>query len=123
MILSEKDEVNIVKDPGLWLDFSTDDVAYWTACGPVDCQKHNGPFDKSHLLFCSSKPVRYCSQKRFVGTKANVEKYKREWLLYSPSTGSVYVLFVNCLLLKISHILLQDKGSVTGEIVLYTMLT
>ena len=28
------------------------------------------------------------------------------------------VLFVNCLLLKISHILLQEKDSVTGEVLL-----
>ena len=28
MILSAKDEVNIAKDPGLWLDFSADDEAY-----------------------------------------------------------------------------------------------
>ena len=50
----------------------------------------NGPFDKSYRRFNSDKPVRYCSQKLFVGTKANGEKYKREWLLYSPSIGSVY---------------------------------
>ena len=79
MIHSAKDEVNIAKDPGLWLDISADDVAYWTACGPSDCQQHFG----------SGKPVRNCLQKLFVGTKANGEKYKGEWLLYSPSTGSV----------------------------------
>ena len=28
------------------------------------------------------------------------------------------VLFVNCLLLNISHILLQENGSLTGEILL-----
>ena len=42
------------------------------------------------LAFASGKPTRYCSQKLFYGTKANGEQYKREWLLYSPSTGSVY---------------------------------
>ncbi|KAJ7332991.1 hypothetical protein JRQ81_015171 [Phrynocephalus forsythii] len=47
IILSAKDGVNhnVAKDPGLWLDLSTDDVAYWIACGPSDCQHHNGPFD------------------------------------------------------------------------------
>ncbi len=87
---SAKDEVNTAKYPGLWLDLSAADVAYWIACGPSDCQHHIGPFDKSCRHFSSGKPARYCSQKRFVGTKANGEKYKTEWLLYSPSTGSVY---------------------------------
>uniref|UniRef100_G3TY18 TTF-type domain-containing protein n=1 Tax=Loxodonta africana TaxID=9785 RepID=G3TY18_LOXAF len=33
---------------------------------------------------------RFCSQNIFLGCKANGENYKREWLLYSPSVGSVY---------------------------------
>ena len=85
--LSAKDEVNhnVAKDPGLWLDFSADDVGYWVACGPSDYQHHNVPFDKSNRYFSSGKPVRYYSQKLFVGTKANGEKYKREWLMYLSS--------------------------------------
>ena len=79
MIQSAKDDVNIAKEPGFWLDFSADDVAYWTACGASDCQHHNGIFDKSYKHFGSGKPVRYCLRKHFVGTKANGEKYKSEW--------------------------------------------
>ena len=88
--LSAKDEVNhnVAKDPGLWLDFSADGVAYWIACGPSDCQHHNGLFDKSNRHFSSGKPVRYCLQKLFVRTRANGEKYKREWLMYLSSTES-----------------------------------
>ena len=37
IIQSAKDEVNIAKDPGLWLDFSAVDVACWTTCGPGNC--------------------------------------------------------------------------------------
>ena len=37
MIQSTNDEVNIAKDPGFWLDFSPDDVAYWYARRPGDC--------------------------------------------------------------------------------------
>ena len=82
--LSAKDEVNhnVAENPGLWLNLAADDVAY--------LQHHNRPFDKSNRHFSSGKPVRYCLQKLFVGTKANGDKYKREWLMYSPSTGSVY---------------------------------
>jgi len=47
MIQSTNDEVNIAKDPGLWLDFSADGVTYWNARGPSDCQHHNEPFNKS----------------------------------------------------------------------------
>ena len=63
MIQSAKDKVNIVKDPGLWLDLSADDVAYWTTYGPSDCQYHNGPFDMFYRHFGRGKPVRNCSQK------------------------------------------------------------
>ena len=41
------DKINKSIDPGLWIDFSTDDVVYWVYCGPTDCQRHDGPFDKS----------------------------------------------------------------------------
>ena len=54
--------------------------------------------------FSGGQPVRYCSQKHFVGTEANGEKYERERV--------VIVFAINRI---ISHILLQEKGSVTGE--------
>ena len=85
MIQSAKDEVNVAKDPRLWLDSL---LMTWLIALLVD-PVTNGPFDKSYRYFGSGKPVRCCSQKLFVGTKANGEKYKREWLL-SPSTGSVH---------------------------------
>ena len=114
IIQSAKDEVNTAKDSGLWPDFSADNVAYWASCGPSNCQHHNGPFDKSYRHFSSDKPVRYCSQKRFVGTKANGEKYKRESGYYIQHQQDQLIV----LLLNISHNLLQEKGSVTGEILL-----
>ena len=100
--LSAKDEVNhnVAKDPGLWLDFSADDVAYLIVCGPSDCQHHYGPFDKSNRHFSSGKSVRYCLQKLFLETKANDEKYIRELLIYSPSTGSVYYFLCKLFALK-----------------------
>lgn len=76
IILHVKDEENhnLAKDSGLWLNFSANDVAYWIACGPSNCQHHTGPFDKSCRHFSTGKPIRYCSQKLFIGTKANGEK-------------------------------------------------
>ena len=77
-------------------------MAYWVDCGPTNCQHHYGPFDKSCRIYAGGKITRYCSQKLFYGTKANGEQYRREWLLYSPSTGSVY-----CFVCK----LFASKGS------------
>jgi len=70
-IQSANYEVNISKDSGLWLDFYADGVAYWNAR-----QHHNEPFNKSYRHFSSDQPVRYCSQKHFVDTKVNGEKYE-----------------------------------------------
>ncbi|XP_076362388.1 uncharacterized protein LOC143253073 [Tachypleus tridentatus] len=65
MLQCTKDEETKAKDQGLWLDYSADDVAYWVACGPTDCQHHNRPFDKFCWTFNSGKPVSYCLQKLF----------------------------------------------------------
>ena len=112
MIQSTKDEVDIAKDLELWLDISADDVAYWTVCGPSDCQHHNGTFDKSYRHFSSGKPVRYCLQKLVVETKSNGEKYKREWWLYSPATGSVHCFICKLFAPKIfSHVVTREGFS------------
>ena len=75
---AEDDEVNKAIHPGLWIDLSTDDVAYWVDCGPSDCQHHDGLFDKSCRTFAMGKPSRYCSQKLFYDIKANGVQSKRE---------------------------------------------
>lgn len=67
IIQSAKGEINITKDPGLWFDFSPDDVAFWIACEFLDYQHHSGPFDKSHRYFGSGKSERNCLQNNFVG--------------------------------------------------------
>ena len=80
-----------------WLDSGPTDcqhhVAYWVDTGPTDCQHHDGHFDKSCRTFAKGKSTRCCSQKLFYGIKANGEQYRRELLLYSPSTGSVCQTF------------------------------
>ena len=99
MIQSVNDEVNIAKDGCISL------LMTWLIGMLVDpVTVNNGPFDKSYCHFSGGQPVRYCSQKHFVGTEANGEKYERERV--------VIVFAINRI---ISHILLQEKGSVTGE--------
>ena len=84
------DKNNQSNDPGMWKEFNTDDIAYWIEIGPDICQHHEGPFENSLRMFNNGNQKRFCSQKIFSGTKVNGETYKREWLLYSQSTGSVY---------------------------------
>ena len=79
-------------DPGKWTKFSLKDTAYWIDNGPSNCQNQVGPFDASIRIWNSGdKEVkRSFSESNFYGTKANGESFKREWLLYSPSKGSIY---------------------------------
>ncbi|XP_065664784.1 zinc finger MYM-type protein 5-like [Hydra vulgaris] len=79
----ENDKINQAIDPGLWIDFSAYDMAYWVDCGPTNCQHHFGPFNKSCRIYAGGKKTSFVP-------KNNSEQYRREWLLYSPSTGSVY---------------------------------
>ena len=40
MLSLNKENYNLAKDPGLRLDFSSNNVAYWLSYGPSDCQHH-----------------------------------------------------------------------------------
>ncbi|XP_037782336.1 uncharacterized protein LOC119578782 [Penaeus monodon] len=58
----------------------------------IRCRHWNGNFAKSKRIFKNQN--RYCSKGIFQGIKANGEKFNREWLVYSPSTGYVFVLSI-----------------------------
>ena len=77
-------------DPGGWGEFSSDDISYWIEKGPVDCQHHDSSFERSRRTFNNEKQTRYCSKKIFSTKIPNGEVSSREWLLYSPSKGSVF---------------------------------
>ncbi|GBP40058.1 Zinc finger MYM-type protein 1 [Eumeta japonica] len=77
-------------DAGLWTEFSEEDICYWIDHGPENCQLHQGPFHESRRTYASGKSVRFCTPRLFFGKKANGETYKREWLLYSKTKGSLY---------------------------------
>ncbi|XP_057652317.1 zinc finger MYM-type protein 5-like [Diorhabda carinulata] len=93
---------NQENDPGLWREVSNVDEQNWLSCGPNDCQNHISSFEKSRRTYGSTS--RYCHEKVFIGQKPNGENYKREWLLYLPSTGSLY-----CFICKLFG---SDKSSV-----------
>ncbi|EMP36294.1 hypothetical protein UY3_06509 [Chelonia mydas] len=65
---------NSRKDPGMRVDFSTDDVAYWIDRGQNDCQHHIRPFEKSHLTFTKGKQTRHFSGSSRVSLYSQKEK-------------------------------------------------
>ena len=85
VILSEHERPN---DIGQWKSLSEDDKSYWIEKGPSECQHWNDNFKQSKRS--DKNHFRYCSKSIFKGTKANGEVYDREWLVYSPTIGSVY---------------------------------
>ena len=93
-------------DVGSWNKLSEEDIPFWINEGPGYCQYSDGPFDKSKREF--KNRTRQCSKSLFHGIKANGEKYDREWLVYSKSTGRLYC-FV-CKLLSICKSALSFDG-------------
>ena len=77
-------------DLSKWNSLSDEDRTYWIDKGPSDCQHWNDNFAKSKCIFKNQN--RYCSKGIFQGVKANGEKFSREWLVYSPSTGCVFCI-------------------------------
>ena len=106
MIQSAKDEVNTAKDPGLcWISL----LMTWLIGLLVDTvtvNTTNRPFGKSYRHYVVANVVR---RNFLLGQKANGEKYKREWLLYSPSTGSVYCFICKLFAPKnVSHFVTRE---------------
>ena len=115
MIQSAKDKVDIAKDPGLWLDISADDEAYWTACGLSDCQHHNGYLTSLTGISVVANQQDSVRRNFVLGQKPMVRNTRESDYCIHNQQDQLIILFVNCLLLKISHILLQENSSVTGE--------
>ncbi|CAM5082910.1 unnamed protein product, partial [Eretmochelys imbricata] len=105
---------NRKKDPGMWVDFSTDDVAYWIDRGPNDCQHHTGPFEKSCWTFTNGKQTRYCPQKIFFGMKAN-EQGNTGAMDACKDTGLVKSIGVSSFNIRqLEMILKKNQGSSTN---------
>ncbi|CAM1308648.1 Uncharacterised protein r2_g1872 [Pycnogonum litorale] len=105
-IKPEEKKCNQSNDVGLWDVLTEDDISYWIQKGYSECQNWEGPFEKSKRSF--KNQVRYCSKGLFCSKKVNGERYNREWLVYSPTTGRVYC-FV-CKLLSTSSTVLSSGG-------------
>lgn len=91
-IKPEKINFPKIYDIGCWNAFlNKEEIEILTKEGPEKYQHRTGPFLESKQLFQNN--VRFCSVGLFQSTKANGEKYLREWLTYSPSTGRVYCFY------------------------------
>jgi hypothetical protein len=79
-------------DPALWHPINNELRSYWINKGPSTCQNHTCGLSKSARDYTEGgkTKTRYLSQTAFKRVLRNGETVTREWLLYSPSKGSIY---------------------------------
>lgn len=75
-------------DPACWEKIDEDMRAYWIKIGPESCQNKDADVAASERQHKHQK--RYFSKTLFKRKLANGETQPREWLLYSPSKGTVF---------------------------------
>lgn len=111
---SEHEEANSISphdpeygpDPGLWKKITENVRLYWILNGPSKCQNHDCSFQASERHY--SDQNRKFSQKFIFRNHISGEKIRREWLLYSPSSGSIFC-FV-CLLFSEKQTKFSESG-------------
>ena len=81
-----KDSYN--KDPARWGKIDDRVQSYWAKKGPESCQNKEADIQASERPYGQHK--RYFSKNLFKRELQNGEYVIREWLLYSPSVGSVF---------------------------------
>lgn len=75
-------------DIGLWQNITNEMQDFWCTRDPNECQNFDCNFSASARQYDDSK--RFFSQSMFFRKHISGGKIKREWLMYSPSTGKVY---------------------------------
>jgi len=75
-------------DPAHWGKSDESARAYWAERGPGSCQNMNASFHASERVYKHQK--RLFSGSHFKRKLGNGEYIQRQWLLYSPSTGTVF---------------------------------
>ena len=88
--IDDPKHISIARDVGLWTELSHEEVSYWLERGPSRVQHSCGPFSNSKRMYITQS--RFCTKALFYSTKSNGETYNREWLVYSPSKGRVFLL-------------------------------
>ena len=82
-----KDSYNI--DPARWGKIDDRVQSYWAKKGPESCQNKEADIKASERVY-AGEHKRYFSKSFFQRELQNGESVSREWLLYSPSIGSVF---------------------------------
>lgn len=75
-------------DIGLWQNITNDVQDFWCSRDSNECQHFESDFSASSRQYEENK--RFFSQSLFFRNHISGGKIKREWLMYSPSTGKVY---------------------------------
>lgn len=82
---------DFTNDLGQWGEIDADTREYWAKKGPKDCQHTDSKFEKSARRYPGESFQRRCTKTFFVRTHPlNGEKFCRQWLCYSPSTGKLF---------------------------------
>lgn len=79
---------NLNADPGFWGDIDEPTRKYWLQMGPDKCRNKDADNAASERIHKQQK--RYFSKSLFMRKLNNGELVKREWLLYSPSKGTIF---------------------------------
>ena len=94
-------------DIALWKNISKEVREYWSMKGPKECQNYDGDFAASERQFKDQS--RKFSKHLLFRKHLSGEEIAREWIVYSPSTGSIFC-FV-CVLFGDKHITTQFSGT------------
>uniref|UniRef100_A0A3B3QZT7 TTF-type domain-containing protein n=1 Tax=Paramormyrops kingsleyae TaxID=1676925 RepID=A0A3B3QZT7_9TELE len=81
-------EANLSPDPGCWGEIDENARKYWITMGPDHCRNKDADVAASERQHKQQK--RYFSKSLFMRKLANGEIVNREWLIYSPSRGTVF---------------------------------
>eukprot|EP00794_Sanderia_malayensis_P003780 gene3780-biopygen3227 len=82
-------------DAAQWTEITEELRHYWASNGPTQCQRWTSPSIQSAREFKERGRIknRYFSESLLHRNLPDGEKIKREWLLYSPSTGKVFCFY------------------------------
>lgn len=82
-------EPEFQNDVGLWTHVTNIVQEHWCSRDPVECQHSNADFSASRRQY-DDGTARYFTRSMMFRKHVNGEQIKREWLMYSPSSGNVY---------------------------------
>lgn len=98
-------------DPALWGPVTESIRTYFTRTGPIS--NNDQLYEKSIRVFknaAGKEKSHKLTKQWFIKTQKNEEKVVREWLLYSPSKGSIFCFVCKLFAYSSSSSFVQDPG-------------